>query len=571
MNGILRLLIAVVIVFGIGVLIPPVRKAMLDLLEAEKETLAAMRERIHAVVEAKLAAMPLPGMVAPEKVTIVSSGLTNEQQRADWHRTPEGSDVFPVALFRALNDPETGRPIIESFAEFGMIPSPDDDSGLPVGFSRILVKDHKFVMTGFNCAACHSSQIHYQGKTLHVDGAPGMIDVQKFFRRSLAAMEAVVDVHHMEESVKFAARFIEYNAIEREKLHQEGVAEMGSATGSIEEEHAEAMAFLKMKLATLVRIVASFDNQTAAGPGRADSFGLIRNMLMIPPVVGGQNFMPMTAPVSIPHLFGFGSYTNLHWDGNTTTGNDRNYAQAIALGANFDPETLVSSVRPYELYKMEKTARHLIAPEWPEDVLGQLDRAKVARGEKVYESAGCATCHTTPGWHKLDTIGTDSNRLVNYNTPLNVHDGKQATYATNLYTSAIAVKEKAYELHNVPPEEQKKMDTWHEGVTPAWIPTSDRGYFTRPLRGVWATAPYLHNASVPTLWDLLQPAAKRPKTFAVGHREFDPRNVGYIAEPEQVVWTMDTSISGNHNSGHEFGVDLSDEDKWALIEYLKTL
>ena len=570
-NGIVRLLIAVIIVFAIGVLIPPVRQAMLKLLAEEEESIKALRERIHQEVEKALAAKPLPGMQPAANVTIVSSGLTNAQLRTDWHRTPEGSDVFPVALFRALNDPETGRPIIESFAEFGMIPSPDDDSGLPVGFSRIMVKDHKFVMTGFNCAGCHSSQIDYQGRTLFVDGAPGMIDVEKFFRRTLAALEAVLDLKHVEEGIKFLARFVEYNAIEREKLHLAGEQELEEATGSVATSHEEAHAFLKMKLATLVRIIASFDNQTAAGPGRADSFGLIRNMLMVPGVVGGNNFMPMTAPVSIPHLFGFGSYTNLHWDGNTTTGNDRNYAQAIALGANFDPKPLISSVRPYELYKLEETARHLVAPPWPEEVLGRLDAAKVKRGKQVYKSAGCAGCHTTPGWHQLKTIGTDPNRLVNYNTPLNVGDGKQATYATNLYTSAIAVKEKAYEQHQVPPAEQKKMDTWHEGVTPVWITTLDKGYHTRPLRGVWATAPFLHNNSVPSLWHLLQPADQRPKSFAVGHREFDPRQVGYVAEPAEVVWNFDTTISGNHNTGHEFGVKLPDEDKWALIEFLKTL
>jgi mono/diheme cytochrome c family protein len=294
-------------------------------------------------------------------------------------------------------------------------------------------------------------------------------------------------------------------------------------------------------------------------------------MLMVPQVVGGHNFMPMTAPVSIPHLFGFGSYTNLHWDGNTTTGNDRNYAQAIALGANFDPKTLVSSVRPHDLYKMEETARHLSAPTWPEAVLGRLDSGKVARGRKVYVAAGCAGCHTQPGWHSLDVIGTDPNRLNNYNTPLNVTGGGTATYATNLYTSAIAVKEKAYEMHNVPPAEQKKMDTWHAGVIPVWRSTDRLGYFIRPLRGVWATAPYLHNGSVPTLWDLLQPAAQRPRTFPMGHRELDPRKVGFIDRPGAPVWTFDTATSGNHNTGHEFGVKLPDEDKWALIEYLKTL
>ena len=108
-------------------------------------------------------------------------------------------------------------------------------------------------------------------------------------------------------------------------------------------------------------------------------------------------------------------------------------------------------------------------------------------------------------------------------------------------------------------------------MTPAWLDTLNKGYFTRPLRGLWATAPFLHNGSVPTLWDLLQPAGQRPKTFAVGHREFNPVHVGYVDKPDKVVWEFNTALSGNHNTGHEYGTDLSDPQKWDLIEYLKTL
>jgi hypothetical protein len=115
------------------------------------------------------------------------------------------------------------------------------------------------------------------------------------------------------------------------------------------------------------------------------------------------------------------------------------------------------------------------------------------------------------------------------------------------------------------------MDTWHEGVKPEWITTLDKGYFTRQLRGLWATAPFLHNNSVPTLWDLLQPAGKRPKKFPVGHREFDPVHVGFVDNPEKVIWELDTSVSGNHNTGHEFGTSLTDNQKWDLIEYMKSL
>jgi hypothetical protein len=568
-NRLKRFLIAIVIVLCIGLLIPSVRQVMFGVAEQEAETLQAARERIHKVIEARLAALPLPGMASPTNVIVVSTGLTNHQDQVAWHRSPEGSDVFPVALFRALKDHKTGRPIIESFESFGLIASPDDSSGLPIGFTRIMMAGNPFVMTGFNCSACHSTQLRYNDKTLQIDGAPNLVDVEKFFRRTLDSAEQLIELGGDQSLLDFLAHFIEYDAIEREKMHAEGVPLMGDPLGP--GDHAETLAFLKNKLGTLRRIIKSFDNSTDGGPGRADSFGIIRNEMMIPALVGGHNFEPLTAPVSMPHLFGFSTFTNLHWDGNTTTGNDRNYAQAIALGANFDPNDLVSSVRPYELFKMEQMARLLVPPKWPADVFMKLDSAKVKRGGQLYESAGCAGCHTTGGWHKLEVIGTDPNRLVDYNKPINVGDGRQETYATNLYTSAIAVRDKAYELHNVPKDTQAEMNLWHAGVTPRWITTLDKGYYVRKLRGVWATAPYLHNGSVPTLWDLLQSVDKRPVKFAVGHRDYDPQHVGFVKEPQNIVWEFDTSITGNRNTGHEFGTKLTDDDKWALIEYLKTL
>jgi hypothetical protein len=56
----------------------------------------------------------------------------------------------------------------------------------------------------------------------------------------------------------------------------------------------------------------------------------------------------------------------------------------------------------------------------------------------------------------------------------------------------------------------------------------------------------------------------------VGRWEYDPIKVGYVSEGE-APWVLDTSLTGNHNVGHEYGTALSTEDRWALVEYLKTL
>lgn len=95
-------------------------------------------------------------------------------------------------------------------------------------------------------------------------------------------------------------------------------------------------------------------------------------------------------------------------------------------------------------------------------------------------------------------------------------------------------------------------------------------YKARPLNGIWATAPYLHNGSVPNLLELLKPASERRTTFSVGNREFDTEKVGFKSDGGG-SFKFDTTLPGNSNSGHEYGKTLSPTEKLQLIEYLKSL
>ena len=149
---------------------------------------------------------------------------------------------------------------------------------------------------------------------------------------------------------------------------------------------------------------------------------------------------------------------------------------------------------------------------------------------------------------------------------------------------------------------------WKETEYPAKSPQADAkkpqddknlSYRARPLNGVWATAPYLHNGSVPSLWWMLKPAAERPKQFCMGFRDFDPQQVGFHVEANETpncksgetlfsTTNPDGSpLHGNSNLGHSLeaktgegahdhkngviGRLLSDEERLNLIEYLKTL
>jgi hypothetical protein len=107
------------------------------------------------------------------------------------------------------------------------------------------------------------------------------------------------------------------------------------------------------------------------------------------------------------------------------------------------------------------------------------------------------------------------------------------------------------------------------------------GYVSPPLDGIWLRAPYLHNGSVPTLRDLLNPPNERPQTFHRGYDVFDPIKVGFKEPPArptgpngeltQPYFLFDTREKGNGNQGHTYGTQLSNEDKEKLLEYLKTL
>jgi hypothetical protein len=111
----------------------------------------------------------------------------------------------------------------------------------------------------------------------------------------------------------------------------------------------------------------------------------------------------------------------------------------------------------------------------------------------------------------------------------------------------------------------------HDGTTAALA------YKARPLTGVWATGPFLHNGSVPTLYDLLLPPEQRPVTFSLGSRELDPVRVGFVTTPggdnDFVFRVYDDDgrlIEGNSNRGHDYGnARLTEHDRMALVAYLK--
>ncbi|GEM_PF-3539896 len=302
---------------------------------------------------------------------------------------------------------------------------------------------------------------------------------------------------------------------------------------------------------------------TDGGPGRVDAFGTARYWLFDP------NYKPNT-PVSYPAIFGFEQIYWLHYDGNTTSVIERNIGQALGLGAVFEPETFSSTVIPQNLNRLEVLAAKITPPAWPEKLFGKTDANMAARGKTLFDSH-CVKCHPPiePGkmaedlLFPLDEVGTDPDRAVTFTATL--PDGKP--YMDSLRDALAALKKRAYEEDKITPEQQAAFE---RGRPVEWRASGQ--YAGRPLRAIWASAPYLHNASVPTLYDLLVPPDKRPATFPLGHREYDPKKVGYTTEVSGTpIFTFDITKPGNSNVGHTYGTELPESDRMDLIEFLKTL
>jgi len=180
------------------------------------------------------------------------------------------------------------------------------------------------------------------------------------------------------------------------------------------------------------------------------------------------------------------------------------------------------------------------APKYP----FAIDRQRVEAGKAVFDS-NCARCHAserTGTRVPVEEVGTDRERLKSWS--------KKAAIESNKVVRGFGIERRGL-VENEP-----------------------SGYIAAFLDGIWLRAPYLHNGSVPTLRDLLKPVAERPKVFHRGYDVYDAENVGFVtqgAEAQRIGTKYDVSERASGNQGHEYGTTLSNQEKDALIEYLKTL
>jgi mono/diheme cytochrome c family protein len=432
---------------------------------------------------------------------------------------------FPYWLFQVL--PEVCPDFLpgKGYESLGFIFEPGRD--LPVGMSkrRHLGIDRVFL----NCAVCHTATVRTApgARPLLVAGMPAnqldLMGFQKFVQQCVSDR-----------------RFTPAQVVPR-------IAEKTGGLGLLDKVVIYPLGIHLMRdgVAGLLGRLRFIHQQSDWGPGRVDTFNSAKAIFGVPfeqlppeELVGVSDFPAIWNQAKKQGM-------QLHWDGNNSRVEERNLSAAFGTGAT--PRLIDHAA----IARIEAWIATAVPPEFGKHY--RIDRTIAARGQVLYRQT-CAACHGNSGSDfsgkyvgkvtPIAAIGTDRGRLDSYTPQLAQNQGM---------------------LYSADPNRRFRhfRKTW--------------GYANAPLDGIWLRAPYLHNGSVPTLWDLLQPAAQRPKTFYRGNDLYDPKHMGFVADQPEIrgkpLFAYDTRIPGNGNAGHEgaaYGTALSSADKWALVEYLKT-
>ena len=328
-------------------------------------------------------------------------------------------------------------------------------------------------------------------------------------------------------------------------------------------------------------------------------------------------------PQRFPRVWGFKDYDWIEWTINTNTVLERNFTETLGAGATvvLDPRRTASlfesSIPMRNMHDLEWLAYYIDPPRWPTAIFGEIKPDLAAAGEGIFRSR-CAGCHeygddrrTPTGLIRLrgmrpEEVGTDATVALRISCPVpdtgalvipprsytaedsqllrdcaGVKAGTAFTgnsFARTVQAAVDSIKQKAFASAGIDAAQQRAMEDldrrervlWRDTLLDTQPPYGP--YAARPLYGIWAAAPYLHNGSVPTLYHLLVPPEQRPKTFALGAREYDPVRLGFAVDTacNQQDCVVDATRTGDGNGGHLFGTDLAESDRMALLEYLKT-
>jgi hypothetical protein len=551
----------------------------------------------------------------PEQLVHMDQGWSPDQQ-FEFHHTSQGTRLVRYNWFIALEQPCFSLFGCELFADktylgrFGFLTSKTDPKinpdGLPIGFARQEnfndPDNHQtYSVVGLNCAACHTGELYYGKYTVRIDGAPAMIEVTEF--QKALGLSMLFTKYIPFRYGRFEKRVLGPNATEDQKAE-------------LKKNFNQFLDNAKFELEYTKPGKGIYDN--LAGFDRTDALTRIGNQVFAVDMRIPANFAPANAPVRFPQIWDASWFTWVQYNSSIADPLVRNIGEALGVRAaaklygpdakEFNNSVSIEGLKTLEgLLSGTEPYKGLWSPKWPTE-FPPLDPAKVTRGAEVYKQR-CEKCHLPPVaeltadlntphptyWRqnsqgkrflmvkdvKSDFVGTDPHEAVDFiHRTADTGDlGKGRVSAgdgLDLVTNAIA--EKFFGQMKISPQDQI---VWRGNRDPGeQAVRSEAVYKARPLNGIWAVSPYLHNGSVPNLYELLSPK-DRPDTFWTGSKQFDPVKVGHDYSKLEGGYLYDVSKPGNSNKGHEFkdgplgngviGSALSDEDRWAVIEYLKSL
>ena len=280
------------------------------------------------------------------------------------------------------------------------------------------------------------------------------------------------------------------------------------------------------------------------GPGRIDAFNLITTRMLATATGIAENWSSPMAPVKPPFVWNApqGSWTQ--WSGTVQDPIARNHGETLGVYMPMDfrsktPEEGLfdTAAMLLNLQKIEDMLDRLAPPKWPEEVLGKIDRPKAAQGKALF-ATHCASCHNsypytwTPankygkrfievGLVPQTYVGTDPAQFDR--TQAYAITGHLSAYLPPPYKDQAVVPtpllrewltraslRKALGPLKLSDAQLLEMNGYREFPQP---PAPVRSWKAAPRDGVWATGPFLHNASVPNLYEMLIPASQRSKKF----------------------------------------------------------
>jgi mono/diheme cytochrome c family protein len=548
----------------------------------------------------------------------LDQGWDDAAREAFWF-APQGAQVMPYRWFLALERADgpalfRGAASMERYRYIPMPPSRLNPDGLPIGFTRDTDGDTGAEFLGLTCAACHTAKLNLGGKEVIIDGGPTLADFKTFLHDLNEAFAATL--RDDAKLARFADRVSAGQADKNPVALRADVQRWADALRAREKNDQTKSPYGFSRLdafgAIINNVAAAELNvpENAAPPDAPVSYPFIWDAPFADRVQ--WNGAALNVPVVGPLLRNVGEVLGVF-------GRLDIRPKKLSLDKGYD-----NSVNLESLGRVENMLKVLWSPSWPTQHLPAVDASRAARGAKIYDGA-CASCHArldardparsfkvvmTP----VGQVGTDPKMARNYldrkaktgvlaGQPLMIVAGpklgaesRSFEIVVNGVTGVIlrhplralgvgvADFRRTQELRKLAPAAEaapqndekamltlrQRLDEYLAQLRQPFDATSF-AYKARPLNGIWATAPYLHNGSVPNLWSLLQPGSKRPRKFYVGSRDFDAKNVGLVSEETAGSFEFDASAEGNSNLGHEYGTALSDDDKWALVEFLKTL